>query len=136
MVIEWWRVEGRKACRCGKWERCKWQASRRTHSLKDIVRGRFRFLGGEVDVATVVGDKNVLVFATRFHLVGNKNGQLTSEVGSRRLVAGNSTDERGQGNPRGKGWKNEERRVRGRVGGVGFWRSGGSVVLRLNDQGR
>jgi hypothetical protein len=26
---------------------------------------------------------------------------------------------------RGKGWKNEERRVRGRVGRVGFWRSVG-----------
>jgi hypothetical protein len=39
-----------------------------------IVRGGFRFLGGEVDVAVVVGDKNVLVPATRFH------GQLTGEV--------------------------------------------------------
>jgi hypothetical protein len=28
-----------------------------------IVRGTFRFWGGEVDVATVVGDKNVLVSA-------------------------------------------------------------------------
>jgi hypothetical protein len=47
-------------------------------------------LGGEVDVAAVVGDKNVLVSATRFH------GQLTGEVRSRGIVAGNSTDERGQ----------------------------------------
>ncbi len=37
-----------------------------------IVRGGLRFLGGEVDVAAVVGDKNVFVSATRFH------GQLTS----------------------------------------------------------
>ncbi len=54
-----------------------------------IVRGVFRFLGGEVDVAAVVSDKNVLVSATRFH------GQLTGEVRSRGIVAGNSTDERG-----------------------------------------
>jgi hypothetical protein len=53
------------------------------------VRGGFRFLGGEVDIAAVVGDKNVLVAATRFH------GQLTGEVRSRGIVAGNSTDERG-----------------------------------------
>ncbi len=46
-------------------------------------------MGGEVDVAAVVGDTNVLVSATRFH------GQLTSEVRSRGIVAGNSTDERG-----------------------------------------
>ena len=43
----------------------------------NIVRGRLRFFGGEVDVAAVVSDKNVIVSATRFH------GQLTSEVGSR-----------------------------------------------------
>ena len=43
----------------------------------NIVRGRFRFLGGEVDVAAVVGDKNVFFSATRFH------GQLTGEVRSR-----------------------------------------------------
>ncbi len=55
----------------------------------NIVRGRFRFLGGEVDIAAVVGDKNVLVSATRFH------GQPTGEVRSRGIVAGNSTDERG-----------------------------------------
>ncbi len=55
----------------------------------NIVRGIFRFLGGEVDVAAVVGDKNVLVTATRFHV------QLTSEVGSRGVVARNSTDEGG-----------------------------------------
>ena len=54
-----------------------------------IVRGGFRLLGGEVDVAAVVGDKNVLVSATRFH------GQLTGEVRSRGIVAGNSTDEGG-----------------------------------------
>ena len=42
-----------------------------------------------MDVAAVVGDKDVLVPATRFH------GQLTGEVRSRRIVAGNSTDERG-----------------------------------------
>ncbi len=55
----------------------------------DIVRGRARLLGGEVDVAAVGGYKDVIVPATRFH------GQLTSEVGSRRIVAGNSTDKRG-----------------------------------------
>ncbi len=53
-----------------------------------IVRVGFRFLGGEVDVSAVVGDKDVLVPATRFH------GQLTGEVRSRRIVAGNRTDER------------------------------------------
>ncbi len=36
-----------------------------------IIRGGFEFLGGAVDIAAVVGDKNVLVSATRFH------GQLT-----------------------------------------------------------
>ncbi len=54
-----------------------------------IVRGGFRFLEGEVDVSAVVGDKHVLVPATRFH------GQLTGEVTSRGIVAGNSTDEKG-----------------------------------------
>jgi hypothetical protein len=54
-----------------------------------IVRGGFRFLGGEVDVAAVVGDKNIFFSATRFH------GQLTGEVRSRGIVAGNSADERG-----------------------------------------
>ena len=46
-------------------------------------------MGGEVDVAAVVGDENVLVSATGFH------GQLTGEVRSRGIVAGNSTDEGG-----------------------------------------
>ncbi len=55
----------------------------------DIVRGGLGFWGGEVDIATVVGDKDVHVTATGFH------GQLTSEVGNREIVAGNSTDERG-----------------------------------------
>ena len=55
----------------------------------DIVRGGFGFLRGEVDIAAVVGDKDVVVSATRFY------GQLTGEVRSRRIVAGNSTDERG-----------------------------------------
>ncbi len=71
-----------------------------------VVRGVVGFLGGEV---TVIGDKDVLVSATRFH------GQLTGEVESGRIIAGNSTVERGgslerwdQGNPRGRGW--EERR--------------------------
>jgi hypothetical protein len=54
-----------------------------------IVRGGFRFLGGKVDIAAVVGDKNVLFAATRFH------GQLTGEVRRREIVAGNSTDDRG-----------------------------------------
>jgi hypothetical protein len=30
----------------------------------DVVRGFFLFLGGEVDIAAVVGDKDVLVTAT------------------------------------------------------------------------
>ena len=33
----------------------------------NIVRGRLGFLGGEVDIAAVVGDKNVVVSATRFY---------------------------------------------------------------------
>jgi hypothetical protein len=53
-----------------------------------IVREGFRFLRCEVDVGAVVGDENVLVTATRFH------GQLTGEVRSRGIVAGNSTDKR------------------------------------------
>ena len=55
----------------------------------DIVRGGLGFLGGEMDIATVVGDKDVVVSATRFH------GQLTGEVRSRGIVARNSTDEGG-----------------------------------------
>ncbi len=45
--------------------------------------------GGEVDISAVGGDENVIVPATRFH------GQLTSEVRSRGIVEGNSTDKRG-----------------------------------------
>ena len=55
----------------------------------DIVRGGLRFLGGEVDVALIVGYKDVVVSTTRFH------GQLTGEVRSRGIVARNSTDEGG-----------------------------------------
>jgi hypothetical protein len=33
----------------------------------DIVRGRARLLGGEVDVSAVGGDENVIVPATIFH---------------------------------------------------------------------
>ena len=55
----------------------------------NIVRGRLGFLGGEVDVALIVCYKDVIVSATRFH------GQLTGEVRSRGIVAGNSTNERG-----------------------------------------
>ncbi len=43
-----------------------------------------------MDIATVVGDKDVVVSATRFY------GQLTGEVRSRGIVAGKSTDEGGQ----------------------------------------
>ena len=56
----------------------------------NIIRGRLRFLGGEVNVAFEVSYKNVICSATRFH------GQLTGEVRSRGIVAGNSTDEGGQ----------------------------------------
>ena len=76
---------------------------------------------GEVDIPTVVGDKDVVVSATGF------DGQLTGEVRRRGIVARNSTDEGGgslrrwgQGSPRVKGWKNEERRVQARDG----WRGG------------
>ena len=44
---------------------------------RDIVRGRFRFLWGEVDISTEDSDKDVLVPATRF------NGQMTGQVGCR-----------------------------------------------------
>ena len=55
----------------------------------DIVRGGLRFLGGEMDIAFIVGYKDVVVSATGFH------GELTGEVRSRGIVARNSTDERG-----------------------------------------
>ena len=55
----------------------------------NVVRGRLGFLGGEMDVTLIIGDKDVIVSATGFH------GQLTGEVRSRGIVAGNSTDERG-----------------------------------------
>ena len=45
----------------------------------NVVRGRLGFLGGEVDVALIIGYQNVIVSATGFH------GQLTGEVRSRRL---------------------------------------------------
>ena len=38
---------------------------------RDIVRGRFRFLWGEVDISTEDGDKDILVPAARL------NGQMT-----------------------------------------------------------
>ena len=40
----------------------------------DIVRGRARFVGGEVDVALVDCDQDVLILTTGF------NRQLTGEV--------------------------------------------------------
>ena len=55
----------------------------------NVVRGRLGFLGGEMDVTLIIGDKDVIVSATRFH------GQLTSEVRSRGIVARNSTDKGG-----------------------------------------
>ena len=71
----------------------------------DIVRGGLGFSGGEMDIATVVGDKDVVVSATRFH------GQLTSEVGSR-VSQSEGVDERREASAR-EGWKGgvlEERR--------------------------
>ncbi len=47
------------------------------HERRDIVRGRARFLWGEVDVSTKDGDKYILIPAARF------NRQLTGEVGCR-----------------------------------------------------
>ena len=91
-------------------------------------------MGGEVDVAAVVGDKNVFVSATRFH------GQLTGEVRSRGIVAGNGTDERGavyKGVPKGRGGRTKRGDCEGGlIGRVGFWRSVGFFELRLGDQGR
>ena len=46
-------------------------------------------MGGEVEVAAVVSDQDVFVSATGFHR------QLTDEVRSRGIVAGNSADEGG-----------------------------------------
>ena len=42
-----------------------------------------------MDVTLIIGDKDVIVSATRFH------GHLTSEVRSRGIVTRNSTDEGG-----------------------------------------
>ena len=53
----------------------------------NVVRGILGFLGGEMDVTLIIGDKDVIVSATGFH------GQLTGEVRSRVIVARNSTDE-------------------------------------------
>jgi hypothetical protein len=79
-----------------------------------------------VDVAVVVGDKNVLVSATRFH------GQLTGEVRSRGIVAGNSTDERGavqgcevKGIPEGRGEGTKRGECEGGLEGGFFWKSAG-----------
>ena len=46
-------------------------------------------MGGEMDIAFIVGYKDVVVSATGFH------GQLTGEVRSRGIVAGNSAEEGG-----------------------------------------
>ena len=46
-------------------------------------------MGGEMDIAFIVGYKDVVVSATGFH------GPLTGEVRSRGIVARNSTDEEG-----------------------------------------
>jgi hypothetical protein len=92
-----------------------------------IVRGGLGFLGGEVDVAAVVGDENVFVSATRFH------GQLTCEVRSRGIVAGNSTDERGavygvgvKGIPEGRGGRTKRGECEGGLEGWGF---GGAQIF-------
>jgi hypothetical protein len=93
----------------------------------DIVRGRARLLGGEVDVSAVGGDEDVVVTATGFHR------QLTCEVGSRGIVAGNSTDERGavegggvKGIPEGWGGRTKKCECKGGLQGWGF---GGAQVL-------
>ena len=60
------------------------EAKERTYSEKDLD-----FWGVSLDVALIVGYKDVVVSATGFH------GQLTGEVRSRGIVARNSTDEGG-----------------------------------------
>jgi hypothetical protein len=47
------------------------EESKDRRKRRDVVRGRVRFLWGEMDVATEDGDKYILVPAARF------NGQLT-----------------------------------------------------------
>jgi len=47
------------------------EESKDRRKRRDVVRGRARFLWGEMDVATEDGDKYILVPAARF------NGQLT-----------------------------------------------------------
>jgi hypothetical protein len=79
---------------------------------KNIVRGRFRFLGGEVNVATVVGDKNVLVSdeiprADLWHILvslvrANENGCRVSrgrngERGGSKYTRDGGLKERGDG---------------------------------------
>ncbi len=84
-------------------------------------------MGGEVEVAAVVGDKNALVSATRFH------GQLIGEVRSRGIVAGNSTDEREavkgggvKGVPEGRDGRTKGSECEGRLVGCGL---GGAEVF-------
>ncbi len=93
----------------------------------DIVRGRAKILRGEVSVAAVGGDKDASVTATRL------NGQLTTKVRSREVVAGNSTDERGtvdgggiKGIPEGRGGRTKRGKGKGGLEGRGF---GGARVL-------
>ncbi len=80
-----------------------------------------------MDVSAVGGDEDVVVTATGFH------GMLTSEVGSRGIVAGNSTDEREavegegvKGIPDGRGGRTKRGECKGGLEGWGF---GGTQVL-------
>ena len=51
-------------------------------------------------------------------------------------IKGGQSKEVGSRESQSEGWKSEERRVQERVGRVGFWKSGGSVGLRLGGQGQ
>ncbi len=51
-------------------------------------------------------------------------------------MKGGQSKEVGSRESQSEGVENEERRVQGRVGRVGSWRSVGSVGLRLSGQGQ
>ncbi len=80
----------------------------------DIVRGRARFLWGEVDVSTEDGDKYVLVPADSSREKVRMKGGSRGRWGPR--------------SPTGRGWRNEDMRVQGKVDKGWFWWSGDFFV--------
>ncbi len=90
---------------------------------RDIVRGRARVLWGEVDVFMEDCDEDVLVPAAD----SSREKVRMKGVSRGRWGLRSST---------GRGWRNEERRVQGKVDKGGFWWSGDVCAQGQGDQER